>query len=95
MKSNWTDIKSYRNPTQLVLREVLLAVAFIVLVIMKPFLNSLVDSGMSPGMASLLVGIVGFVILWMMEKTWKQLGPVAEELEEPMKAKKQKKLKRR
>lgn len=76
MKSDWLDIKSYQDPVQLILREAALAAAFIVLVIMKPFVNALVSTGVSPGMASLIAGIVGFAIFWMMEKTWKRFGPV-------------------
>ncbi|MCG5030919.1 hypothetical protein MAF45_05600 [Mesosutterella sp. OilRF-GAM-744-9] len=74
----WLDFKNYRNPLQFFIREALLAAAFVVLVILKPFLNSLVNSGMSEGFASIIVGVVGFLILLLMERVWKQFGPAGD-----------------
>ena len=83
----WLDFKNYRNPLQFFIREALLAAAFVVLVILKPFLNSLVNSGMSEGFASIIVGVVKvnllaigavFLILLLMERVWKQFGPAGD-----------------
>jgi len=39
-------------------------------------MNALIMTGISEGFSAVLVGVVGFVILWLMERVWKRYGPI-------------------
>ena len=54
----------------------MLVVLFFALVIEKPLMNALIMTGISEGFSAVLVGVVGFVILWLMERVWKRYGPI-------------------
>ncbi|MCI5850100.1 MAG: hypothetical protein MR009_00870 [Sutterellaceae bacterium] len=71
------DLKNYRNPLLFFIEEAVLAVLFYALVICSPLLDALVSSGISRGLSSILVGVVGFVILWLMDRAWKRYGPIS------------------
>lgn len=70
------DFKNYRNPALFFIEEIVLVVLFFALVIEKPLMNSLIMTGISEGFSAVLVGVVGFVILWLMERVWKRYGPI-------------------
>ena len=69
------DLRNYRRPALFFLQEAVWATLVYALVICRPLVDALVSSGMAEGMANLMAGAVGFLLFWLMERTWKLYGP--------------------
>ena len=69
-------LRNYRRPGLFFAQEALWLALFVALVIRPPLVEALESSGMDHGMAALMAGAVGFLLFWLMERTWKLYGPV-------------------